>query len=273
MTTQNNQQLRALLTLPPIQPSANTSLVVPEMPRQEAVTGDLEVDAVLWLQKVVATGNQALIDKALEAAKKIKTPMDELGRRYTDHVSRASGGHFGAVLATFGFGDIEGKAKNAIERANHRREALARFGSEEALFVELPAERECRLALKQLKCDDFGMYDDAMACDRFEKRPKLVPASTDDCLYIIEFWDHLYRLRSSIGRNDHYENTKQAYAHECYAFFMLGDIQPRNKEEAVAAFEYVQASDRKEWAEVDGILRNLIVSGWRAPSGTKGEQV
>ena len=82
MTLQDNQQLRALLSLPPIQTNASTALAVPEMPPREVVTGDQEIDAVLWLQKVVATGNRGLIDKALEAAKQIKTPMKDLGERY-----------------------------------------------------------------------------------------------------------------------------------------------------------------------------------------------
>ena len=56
MTLQDNQQLRALLSLPPIQTNASTALSVPEMPPREVVTRDQEIDAVLWLQKVVATG-------------------------------------------------------------------------------------------------------------------------------------------------------------------------------------------------------------------------
>ncbi len=78
---QDNQAFRALFTLPPIQPSASTSLTVPEMPAPKVVTGDREVDAVLWLQECVRTGHQALIDKALEAAKKITTPSVQTSSR------------------------------------------------------------------------------------------------------------------------------------------------------------------------------------------------
>lgn len=265
MTLQDNQQLRALLSLPPIQPSASTALAVPEMPPREVVTGDQEIDAVLWLQKVVATGNRGLIDKALEAAKQIKTPMKDLAKRYTEHVSRASGGHFGAVLATFGFGELEDQAKEAIKRAALYHEAMSRFGTEEALFAELPAERVCRLALKRLKRDDFGMYDDAHARARFEKRPELVPGTISDCLYAIEFWHHLYSLRNAVDWNLS-DLPRGAYAHECYAFFMLADIRPRSREEAIAAFEHVQSSDKGDWAETDSILQNLVISGWEAPA-------
>lgn len=265
MTLQDNQQLRALLSLPPIQPSASTALAVPEMPPREVVTGDQEIDAVLWLQKVVATGNRGLIDKALEAAKQIKTPMKDLAKRYTEHVSRASGGHFGAVLATFGFGELEDQAKEAIKRAALYHEAMSRFGTEEALFAELPAERACRLALKRLKRDDFDMHDDAQARDGFEKRSELVPGTISDCLYAIEFWRHLWSLRHAAVSDDS-DTPPAAYAHECYAFFMLADIRPLSREEAIAAFEHVLGSGRKDWAETDSILRNLVVSGWETPA-------
>ncbi|MFT0532229.1 hypothetical protein ACMHYJ_05250 [Castellaniella hirudinis] len=262
MIHQDNQQLRELLSLPPIQPSASTAMAIPEMPPQEVVTGDQEIDTVLWLQKVVATGNRGLIDKALEAAKQIKTPMKDLGMRYANHIAKATGNAFGAAFASFGFGELEDQAKRSIQRAALRHEAISRFSTEEALFAELPAERACRLALKRLKRDDFGMYDDAHARAQFEKRSELVPGTISDCLYAIEFWGHLYSLRNAVDWNFS-DLPRGAYAHECYAFFMLADIRPRSREEAIAAFEHVLGSSRGDWAETDSILRNLVVSGWR----------
>ena len=46
-------------------PSDCTGLVVPELPPQEPVTGHKELDALLWLRKVISTGDPALIDKAM----------------------------------------------------------------------------------------------------------------------------------------------------------------------------------------------------------------
>jgi hypothetical protein len=52
----NNERLRALFCLPPIKASTSTDMVVPELPAQEVVTGDKEIDAVLWLRSVIMTG-------------------------------------------------------------------------------------------------------------------------------------------------------------------------------------------------------------------------
>ena len=64
----DNPEHRALFSLPPIQDSSSTELAVPSLPPQEAVTGDHELDAVLWLRAVIQTGQMALIEKAMPAA-------------------------------------------------------------------------------------------------------------------------------------------------------------------------------------------------------------
>lgn len=262
----NNKKLRELFTLPAIQYSTGTQLVVPSMPPQQSITGDKEVDAVLWLQQVVKTGNQALIDKALEAAKQIKTPMKELGDRYAAHIKRDQPDSFFAVLfATMGFGELEKQAQDAIRTASFRHEALARFGNEETLFKELPAERQCRLALKRKEPNDFGYIDDEVARPGFESRLHLVPSSIDDCLHIIGFWNHLYELRKSMCSDDrYYENTLEANAHEYYAFFMLSEVPIRSKNDAIAAFDQTQDDSCADRKETPLILRHLITSGWKA---------
>lgn len=126
---QDNQAFRSLFSLPPFQTSASTALAVPKV-----VTGDREVDAVLWLQECVSTGHQILIDKALEAAKKITTPMKDLSLRYSQHLMRQHSSSMMAALGSMGFGDLERQAKGAIERKQKQHLALSRFGTAEALF-------------------------------------------------------------------------------------------------------------------------------------------
>lgn len=260
----NNQKLRDLLVFPPLQPSASTALVIPEMPVQSIVTGDKEVDAVLWLQEVIKTGSQSLIEKALEAAKQIKTPMKELGDRYAAHIRRNQPGNLFAVLfATMNFGDLEKQAEAAVSKAALKHEALSRFGSEEALFKEHPAERQCRLALKGMKSDELGFIDDKEAKKGFDKRPALIPHTIDDCLHVIGFWSHFYALRRSLCQSYH-ESTRESYAHENYAFFMLGEVPVSSEKEALAAFDHIQQDDKEGWAETASIYRHLISSGWEA---------
>lgn len=259
----DNQKLRELFILPPVQASASTALAVPEMPPQQVVTGDNEVDAVLWLQSVVKTGNQALIDKALEAAKRIKTPMKDLGERYSAHLMRANPGSFMAALASFGFGELESQAERAIRRARGRHEALSRFGTVEELFTQTPAEEACKKALYRLKKKDVFGYEDKEAAARFAKYPALVPSTISDCLHARAYWDRLYALRSQAVDNagDHWPHV---YAHDYYCRDMLGVIRPGSAAEAAIALDHIDEDGGPDWQVALPIIRNLIASGWAA---------
>ena len=79
--TRDNMAARAFFTLPPLALADTTAVTAPAvLPEQRAVTGDKDVDAMLWLREVVETGDGDLIAKALEAAQRIQTPAKELGR-------------------------------------------------------------------------------------------------------------------------------------------------------------------------------------------------
>ncbi|MDX3878155.1 hypothetical protein EUC41_31050 [Achromobacter denitrificans] len=262
----DNVEFRALFTLPPISPSGSTAISVPEMPAQQTVTGDLEVDAVLWLQRIVATGDQALIDKAMEAVKRVTTPMDELGKRYSAHVARSTGSTMGGVLASFDFGDLEGKAKRAIRKAQDRHEALSRFGTVEALSADTPAEAICIQLCKRVRKDRNGFIDEAAAQKRLLTRPELVPATISDCLLALHYWDDIYRLRNATI--DWYGDAcQECTAHEWLCFGMLAKLPPQSGAEAIAVYDYLEAADRMGMSETPAILRNLIESAWCACGG------
>lgn len=97
----DNVAHRALFSLPPMRHTSQTLPAVPELPPQQRVTGDKEVDAVLWLRQVIGTGQAALIEKAMQGAKKIKTPLDQLEKRYTQILASANPGNPFATLASF----------------------------------------------------------------------------------------------------------------------------------------------------------------------------
>lgn len=257
----DNQAFRALFTLPPIQASASTALTVPEMPSPKVVTGDREIDAVLWLQECVQTGHQVLIDKALEAAKRITTPMKDLGLRYGQYLARQHGSAMFAALGSMGFGELESQAEGAIERQRKRHLALSRFGTEEALFSDTPAEAACKKALRGLKCNKSThyLYDDDLAEERFAKKVDLLPATLADCLYGQAYWDDLYALRSPFGSGD---APAYSYAHDSFCFGLMAKLAPRSKDEALAVFDYMEERDGTDRMEGPAILRNLIAGGW-----------
>lgn len=259
---QDNQAFRALLTLPPIQASASTALTVPETPTPKNITGDREVDAVLWLQECVRTGHQALIDNALQAAKKISTPMEQLGQRYASYLMGQHRSSMMAALGSMGFGNLESQAKGAIERKQKQHVALSRFGTVEALFADTPVEAACKKAmrgLKRAKAMSF-IYDDPQAAERFSARPDLHPQTLADCLHGLTYWRELYWLRAPF--NGYGDGPVYAQAHDDHCFAMLAKLAPRSKDEALAVLECLEDHDATDRKESPAILRNLISGGW-----------
>lgn len=252
----DNEQHRALFTLPPISASTETLPSVPELPPQEVVTGDKEVDTVLWLRSIISTGQSALIERAMEGAKKIRTPLDALEKRYRDYLVATNPGHPFAAMSSYGFADLDALATRAIERHRLRQEGAARFGND--LLADTEAETFCVEALRGVKATgQFGDFDKSEVAARFNAHPELLPHTLADCLYELGYWDHLYRLRNAVDR-DASDGPVEATARDWFVFGLLAQIRPREKAEALAVFRYLIASQRDDMAESEAILCNLI---------------
>jgi hypothetical protein len=252
----DNEQHRAMFTLPPISASTEALPSVPELPPQEVGTGDKEVDAVLWLRSVISTGQAALIDRAMEGAKKIKTPLDVLEKRYRDYLVATNPGHLFAAMSSFGFADLDALATRAIEQNRLRLEGVARFG--DTLLADTEAERFCIEALRGLRAaGQFGDFDKRQVAARFNAHPELLPHTLADCLYELSYWDQLYRLRNAVDR-DASDGPPDATARDWFVFGLLAQIRPRDKSEGLAVFRYLIASQREDMAESEAILINLI---------------
>ena len=252
----DNDQHRTLFTLPPIKASQETLPSVPELPPQQRVTGDKEVDAVLWLRSIINTGQAALIERAMEAAKKIKTPRDVLEKRYRAHLAATNLDNLFAALSSFGFADLESLSHRAINEQRQRLEGVARFGS--ALMDDTDAEAFCIEALRGMKTTKGEIFlDKKEAAARFNARPDLMPHTLADCLYELDYWHQLYRLRNAA---DHYssDGPQEATARDWFVFGLLAEIRPRDKTEALAVFRYLVASDRGDMEEGEAIMLNLI---------------
>lgn len=252
----DNEQHRAMFTLPPISASTETLPSVPELPPQEEVTGDKEVDAVLWLRSVIGTGQAALIDRAMEGARKIKTPLEVLEKRYRDYLVASNPGHPFAAMSSFGFADLDALATRAIEQHRLRLEGSARFG--DALLADTEAESFCIDALRGLEATGhLGDFDKAQVAARFNAHPELLPHTLADCLYELDYWHQLYRLRNAV---DIYasDGPPEATARDWFVFGLLAQIRPRDKAEALTVFRYLVASERDDMKESEAILCNLI---------------
>ena len=252
----DNDQHRALFTLPPIKASTETLPCVPELPPQEVVTGDKEVDALLWLRSIISTGQTALIERAMEAAKRIKTPFDVLEKRYSAHLLANCNGNVFATFGSIGFADLEKLASRSIEQHRLRLEGVARFGDD--LLADTDAEVFCIEALRGMKRSGPLLdYDKDKVAARFNAHPELMPHTLADCLYELDYWHQLYWLRDAA---DHYasDGPAESTAREWFVFGLLAEIRPRDKAEALAVFRYLVASDRDDMPEAEAILCNLI---------------
>ncbi len=252
----DNPKHRDLFTLPPIKSSTSTDLAVPELPPQEAVTGDKEIDALLWLRSVIRTGQAALIEKAMLAADRIKTPLADLEKRYTQHMIAKHPGSFGAAMASFGFADLKGLASRSIEKLTRQQEAHARFGDD--LFADTPAERFCADTLDGLERDSMWRFDKDKVDARFTARADLLPHTLVDCLHELAYWDHLASLRYAVGDTCAGDLPPAASAREGFTFRSLTRIRARTKDEAIAVFRYLAKSGRQDHDEANDILLNLI---------------
>ncbi|TCP15072.1 hypothetical protein [Simplicispira metamorpha] len=259
--TRDNTTLRAFFRLPEIVASDCTALQPPVAPPQPvAVTGNKDLDAVLWLRQVVQTGDAALIAKAMQAAERIKTPVKELEKRYGDFLMRESGGNtMRAVFGSIGFADLKGLAERTLDKQARKREALARFGSEQAVFAENVQERFCvdALALVPVATKGWREYDPAQANAAFDHHQDMAPHTLADCLHELEFWDALYHLRN--GWDNAGDDLPEVSARRHYIeAHCLASIRPKTRDEAKAVLRYMAAHEMFDRNETDAVLENLV---------------
>lgn len=258
--TRDNMAARAFFALPELALADTTAVTAPAaLPEQRAVTGDKDVDAMLWLREVVATGDGDLIAKALLAAERIKTPAKELELRYGRHLIAAAGGNtFAGVFGSMNFADLPGHAKRVIDRQARQREAVARFGSEAAVFSDTAPESFCVDALIDLEPSGmFDEYDTDAAVKAFEAHTAMRPHTLADCLAELDYWNDLYRLRSAWP--DAGDNLPQVRAREDYLHRCLSVLRPKSRADAKAVLRAI-ADDKNSFNEkvTDAILENLI---------------
>ena len=258
-TTRDNTAARAFFALPLLALADTTAVTAPAaLPEQRAVSGDVDVDAMLWLREVCNTGDPALIAKALQAAERIQTPAAELERRYGDYLVRASGGNIMKGLFSMNFADLAGHAHRVIDRQTRQREAVARFGSEAAMWADQATEQFCIDVLIDLEpSGTWHEYDDDDAVKAFEAEATMRPNTLADCLHELDYWSALYTQRSAFEQ--HCDNIPQVRARESYLHRCLSVLRPKSRDEAKAVLRHI-ADDKDSFNDeaTDAILENLI---------------
>ncbi|MGL5093636.1 MAG: hypothetical protein ACRC8B_22510 [Aeromonas sobria] len=263
----DNPKHRGMFTLPALQMSAETLPAAQELPPQQVVTGDKEIDALIWLRQVIETGDPGRIAQAREAAERITTPLDELEMRYGKWlVVRA--GNVMAGLGSIGFANLDDLADQTMERRANEAEAMKRFG--DALWNDTQAEAFCLEALRTLEQVKWD-YPPELVAERFKALPELMPHTLSDCLHELVYWNDLYRLRRACDTSGDYEHRMESSAREWFVFGLLAELRPRTREEAKQTLRYLMGSERKGWKEADQILDNLIGKGHTEPRAVSKE--
>lgn len=244
----------AFFKLPDAQYSTSRELAVPVLPPRLTVTGDDEVDAVLWLREVIRSGEQNLIDKALAAAELIKTPLIELERRYTQMLFDANPGNPFCTFSAFGFADLDRLIASSIETLALKIEADARIGIE---LVDLATELFCSETLKDTLKNSYLSWDSQDVAEQFGKYPEYLPHTLSDCLTELAYWHKLYKLRRASHK---VELDQSCWVRENHIFDMMATIKARDKAEAIAVLEYLKL-DLDRFARGSHILENLVRYG------------
>ncbi len=259
--TRDNTKLREFFRLPEPTASNCTALQPPVAPpRPEAVTGDNDMDAMLWLRQVVQTGDAAMIAKAMQAAERIKTKTDELEKRYGDWLMRQSGGNtMTAVFGSIGFANLKGLAERTLDKQQRRAEAIARFGSMEDVFATLAQEQFCVDVLALVPQDTKGWhdFDQEQVNAAFAQQLDLVPHTLADCLHELEFWDAVYRLRN--GWDNAGDDLPEVNARRRYIEgHCMATIRPKSRQEAKTVLRYMAEHEMFDRTETGTVLENLI---------------
>lgn len=252
----DNEAHRTMFRLPPMQLNAGTSPAVQSLPEQQLVTGDRDVDGLLWLRDVISTGQPAHIEAAMEAAERIKTPFKELELRYRSWLQIKHPSNMFAALSSFELGNLESLAESSVEKLARRTEVRARFG--DRIFSLTDAEVFCVSALEGLEIVETGGFDNGEVADRFKARAELMPNTLSDCLYELDYWRNLYWLRHTVDR-DSSDAAPEASARDWFVFDLLAQIRPRSKEEAKAVMRYMINGDRGDSRkDMERVMDNLI---------------
>ncbi|MCK7581738.1 MAG: hypothetical protein MZV65_43040 [Chromatiales bacterium] len=243
-------------------PSNSTALAVPQLPEARTVTGDREVDALLWLRDICKHAREvSVLDRALEAASRITTPMEELERRYTDWIKRQPGAHPLAV-ALSRIGEIKGHVAKARQRLLTHAEGLAIFGSYETAMSDTAPER--MLADTAALPEDFDGWSrlgmDALA-EVFAR--SVNPATLAECASELRYWDWLYQIRARMIETEHPDR-------------FIGDEEPV----VTARREYVEGLltvlapvDRQEAIHLADALKAGLVDIGSVDDGTRRAEI
>lgn len=249
----DNPRHAQLFKLPePVKQSTGTEVAAQVRPPLPRDTGHQDLNSLLYIREIIKTGDLDLIEKAREAFALIENPK-RLENIYSDWLIKNDGSMF-STFASWGCSDIESLIKKTLETKSYAMQAATLFDQSTNPFLETQADVVARQILKPIKPERMGLYEDEAAAKLFKQRPDVMPHNLTQCLSELAFWNHLYKIRFSVGFID---SPPESFSRECFIRELLTEIRPRDKEEALMVANYAETLESFDDGYPWRLMRNL----------------
>ncbi|MDH0357151.1 helix-turn-helix domain-containing protein [Morganella sp. GD04133] len=267
-----------LFTIPEISHSTEIATIKP-LPKQEKITGDKQVDAYLWVLRVIALNEPAHLEKAEKALDKIKISPKEAQDKYTKYLQESGAHPFQIVFGTMGIDSPESKIKSAREAIEKARQVRGIFGDYDSAFGDTPAEVIIKSSPNYIDDPYYGWTkkeikqgwksgDSNLEKEKEDKAKGFTdvlpdPETLSDVIRELEYWGWLYQMRSSAEKEMGYQYSgdqpEHVYFREHWLEIRLQVIQPTDREEAKYVWHWLKNNDRFDgYPERDDIIDNLV---------------
>ncbi|EIM8796327.1 helix-turn-helix domain-containing protein [Salmonella enterica] len=281
MRTDNNEH-KALFSIPTAAHSSALANIKP-LPEQRRITGHKQTDAYLWVLEVIRLNEPAHLDAAEAALEKIKISPKEAEERYSRYLLANGGDPFQVAFGTIGMDNPARAIENARKNIRKAADVRATFGSYEVAMEDVEAERIIKSSAKFIDDYDWGWTPEELeaghiGCGRMfeieDQRRVMVdgyrdvlpePHTLSDVVREFIYWDWLYQVRHTAGRELGYEygyseHHKSVYDRERYLEKFLATIKPVTRAEAVEVCSWFLASGKDEYMEDNGaaVILNLV---------------
>lgn len=268
-----NAEHQRLFTIPKPLFSNESSLKVPTLPEQQTITGDVEVDACLWLANVCKTARDFhVLDLVLEAAQRITTPSEEIERRYVSWLRGQPNIHpLQMAFASIGMGNIQEKVEAARERIAKYNEAAVIFGSYQQALMPTPAEQMVERTAGALP--DVHAWNCTQAEYAKLFTDSVNPSTLTEVAAELRYWNWLYQARWRMQQTeapDEYlpDDPPIIEARRQWVEGLLCELPPQDHQEVLDIIKAVRSElvdtgsidDSKKHADIFEHLLNCVVT-------------
>jgi len=277
----DNIEHKALFTIPTAAHSTTLANIKP-LPEQRKITGDKQTDAYLWVLEVIRMNEPAHLDAAEVALEKIKISPKEASERYSRYLLANGADPFQIAFGTIGMDNPANAIKAARENIKKAADVRAMFGSYESAMEDVEAERVIKSSPKFANHlwgwtsaeKKSGSISGGRIYEIEDQRRKYVdgyrdvlpqPHTLSDVVREFVYWDWLYSVRNTAGKELGYEygyseHHDFVYDREHYLEKLLTTIKPVTRIEATEVCRWVLENERlNDLSDVtNAIILNLV---------------